>query len=177
MNKKITLSIWAILLLITVFSLFFAYNTSKSLVVTTEQSLSNSNLFMDNVPQCQNDTNTSDRFVCISNLSDITTKEADTLADKLITQAPIRLKEITSTNTGPVSFVYGGSDYLKNLPNGVKNAQKLKNDYIDAVCGLAEMKIYGGSGMDLEKEACIYHFTNEYLQILKNLEKGLIVME
>ncbi len=173
MNKKITLTIWSILLLITAFSLFFAYNHSKSSVVTTEQNLSSSNLFMDNVSQCPDDTNTSDRFACIYNLSDITTKEADALANKLITQAPIRLKEITSTSTGPVSFVYGGSEFLKNLPDGVKKAQKLKNDYIDTVCSLAEMKIFGGSGMDLEKEACIYHFTQEYLQILKNLEAGL----
>ena len=38
------------------------------------------------------------------------------------------------------------------------------------------MKIYGGSGVDLEIEACKYHFTNEYLQT-KKIEGGLNVEE
>ena len=181
MSKKFTYSIWIVLLLITIFSLFFAYEHSKYIAVTPEQnssvSTSTSTLFLDSVSQCPDDTDTSDEYVCLSNLADATTKEADILANKLITQAPIRLKEITSTNNGPVSFVYGGSDFLTDLPTQVKNAQKTKDQYINSICNLASMEIYGGSGMDLEQSACQYHFTEEYLQILKSLEGGLTATE
>ncbi len=172
MNKKITYLIWIILLIITICSLYFAYKYSKNVSVTQKQS----NMFMDDISQCP-DTNTSDRYVCLHNLAETTNKEADALADKLITQAPIRLKEITTTQTGPTSFVYGGRDFLTDLPIQVEKVQKAKDEYINSVCNLDSMKIYGGSGMDLEIEACRYHFTNEYLQILKDLESGLIAEE
>jgi hypothetical protein len=181
MSKKTTYLIWTVLLLITIFSLFFAYEHSKHIAVAPEQNsstiISTSTLFMDSVSQCPDDTDTSDEYACLYNLADATSKEADALANKLITQAPIRLKEITSTNTGPVSFVYGGSDFLTNLPKQVKNAQTAKDGFINSICNLASMKIYGGSGMDLEQSACHYHFTEEYLQILKNLEGGLTATE
>jgi len=172
MNKKITYLIWIILLIITISSLFFAYNHYQNIAIVPEKS----NMFMDDISQCP-DTNTSDRYVCLHNLAETTNKEADALVDKLITQAPIRLKEITKTQTGPVSFVYGGRDFLTDLPIQVEKAQKAKDDYINSVCNLNSMKIYGGSGVDLEIEACKYHFTNEYLQILKKLEGGLNVEE
>ena len=181
MSKKMTYLIWTVLLLITIFSLFFAYEHSKLIAVAPEQnssiSTSTSTLFLDNISQCPDDTDTSDEYVCLYNLADATSKEANALANKLITQAPIRLKEITSTNTGPVSFVYGGSDFLTDLPTQVKKAQTVKDEFINSVCNLASMKIYGGSGMDLEQVACQYHFTEEYLQILKNLEGGLTAKE
>jgi len=170
MGKKTTYSVWLILLAVTIFSLFFAFSNSKD----TEVAGADKALLMDQIPQCSDDTNTSDRFVCLFDLADTTSKEADALANKLITQAPIRLKEITSTNTGPASFEYGGEDFLTDLPIQVGNAQKAKNEYINSVCNLASMKIYGGSGMDLEQNACRYHFTHEYLQILKKLEAGLM---
>ena len=131
---------------------------------------------MDDISMCP-DINTSDRYVCLHNLTEATNKEADVLADKLITQAPIRLREIITTQTGPVSFVYGGKDFLTDLPIQVEKAQKAKDEYINSICNLDSMKIYGGSGMDLEIEACKYHFTNEYFQILKKLEGGLITVE
>ena len=171
MNKKITYSVWIVLLLITAFSLFFSYYR------LSKQNLSDNDSFMDTVYQCPDDTSTSDRFVCLSNLADKTTKEADALADKLITQAPIRLNEISKNDTGPISFVYGGKDFLINLPIQVKKAREVKDEYINSICNLASMKIYGGSGMDLEQNACKYLFTEDYLQVLKNLEAGLNVKE
>ncbi len=166
--KRETYLIWIILLMITVGNLFFTYKHSQNIAIAPEKS----NMFMDDISQCP-DTNTSDMYVCLYNLAETINKEADTLANKLITQAPIRLKEIITTQKGPASFVYGGKDFLTDLPIQVEKAQKAKDDYINSVCNLNSMKIYGGSGVDLEIEACKYHFTNEYLQILKNLENGL----
>jgi hypothetical protein len=178
MSKKFTYLIWIVLLSITIFSLFFAYEHSKYIAVAPEQDSGDSTLYLwMGVSQCPDDADTSDMFACLYNFADATSKEANALANKLITQAPIRLKEITSTNTGPVSFVYGGSDFLTDLPIQVEKAQKAKDEFINSVCNLASMKIYGGSGMDLEQTACKYHFTEEYLQILKSLEGGLTAKE
>lgn len=128
---------------------------------------------MDNIPECPNNESTSDRYSCISKLSEATNEEADTLSEKLISQSPIRLEEINSTQTGPVPFVYGGSDFLTLLPIQVSKVQQTKDDYIKSICNLTSMTMFGGSGMDLEQNACNYYFTNEYLQILKSLEGGL----
>ncbi len=171
MSKKATCSVWAILLVITISSLYLAFNNPQNIEIAG----ANEALFMNQVPQCPDDTNISDRFVCLSNLADATNKETDVLANKLITQAPVRLKEITSTNTGPASFEYSGKDFLTDLPIQVGKAQKVKDDYINNVCNLASMKIYKGSGMDLEQNACRYYFTEKYLRILKSLESSLKV--
>ncbi len=173
MNKKITFLIWVVLLSVTVISIFFAFQSSKKIVVMSEPDFTESTPFMNTMSQCPSDINVSDRFVCISKLAETTDMEADTLANKLITQAPVRLKEITSKNVGPAPFEYGGEDFLKALPEVVGEAQKRKNEYIVSVCNLAQMNIFGGSGMDLEAEACRYYYTEQYLKILKNLEGGL----
>lgn len=143
-------------------------NTSEEVLET-----SSSTPFMDLALLCPQDTNTSDRYSCLAKLADKTDAEAKVLANKLISQAPIRLKEINTTNTGPVVFEYGGSDFLENLPILVKKTEKFKDDYITNICNLAAMNIYGGSGMDLEFQACRYFFINKYLEILKRLEAGV----
>jgi hypothetical protein len=177
MNKKLTYSIWVILTVITICSLFFAYNSSKKVVVVPKQNFGGANFFMDNISQCPDNVSVPDQFSCLYELAEATDKEVNTLAEKLISQAPIRLEEITAKKTGPVSFVYGGSGFLTDLPVQVKRAQQAKDEYIKSVCNLTSMTIYGGSGMDLEQNSCRYYFTNEYLQILKSLEGGLTVVE
>jgi hypothetical protein len=173
MNKKITYLIWFLLLSIAMIAVYFALHHSEKMITVSEPDFSASTPFLNTVYQCPDNTDTSDRFVCISNLADTTVAQANTLANKLITQSSVRLKEITSTKTGPVSFVYGGEDFLKSLPEAVGEAQKTNDQYITSVCNLAEMNIFGGGGMDLEKEACRYYYTDQYLKILKNLEGGL----
>ncbi len=168
MNKKISIIIWLIVLILTIINLVIMFDKPKN-----EITLKQSKLFMDKVTQCPNDINTSDRFICLFNLAEATVKETNALAEKLISQAPIRLKEIETSKTGPASFVYGGEDFLNALPEQVKKAQKAKDQYINSICNLTSMTIFGGSGMDLEQNACSYYFTNEYLQILKGLEGGL----
>lgn len=173
MNKKITLSILVVLLLVTAIGIFFAFHSSKKIVVVSEPDFTKSTPFMNMMSECPSDINVSDRFVCISKLAKTTETEVDTLANKLITQAPVRLKEITSKNTGPASFEYGGEDFLTALPEVVREAQKVRSEYVASVCNLAQMNIFGGSGMDLEAEACRYYYTEQYLKILKHLERGL----
>lgn len=170
---KITYIIWVILIVITIGSLFFVYNNSKNVIILPKQNFGGPNFFMDNVSQCPDNVSVPEQFSCLNKLADVTNKEADALADKLISQAPIRLEEIADKKIGPVSFVYGGSNFLTDLPVRVKRAQQIKDEYINSICNLTSMTIYGGSGMDLEQNACRYYFTNEYLQILKSLEAGL----
>lgn len=146
-------------------------------IMVPEQNFGGANFFMDNVSQCPDNVSVPEQFDCLYELADVTEKEADALANKLISQAPIRLEEITTKNIGPVSFVYGGSSFLTDLPIQVKRAQKVRDEYIKSVCNLTSMTIYGGSGMDLEQNACRYYFINEYLQILKSLEGGLTAVE
>ena len=93
------------------------------------------------------ETDVSDDYVCIYRLSHSTLAAADALANKLIADPPVPTE----------------------LPEQIRAAQKVRDTYFDGVCGLDEMLIYGGSGMDLEREACRYYYAQEYLQILQHL--------
>jgi hypothetical protein len=119
------------------------------------------------------ETNVSDGYACIFKYADTAVASADALAKKLITRAPQRLKELDSDPEAPITFEYGGSDFLTDLPDGVQMAQESRDKYLKGICGLDSMKIYGGSGMDLEQQACRYYYANQYLQILKRLEAGV----
>src|SRR3989344_4981665 len=88
-------------------------------------------------------TNTSDDYVCIYKLSHTALAEADALAQKLIEASP-------ENNTEQ----YEG--YYDELHTNVRSAQRVRDAYFDAICGLDELFIYGGSGMGLEREACRY---------------------
>jgi hypothetical protein len=174
MNKKTTYIIWFILLATTISSLYLVLSKPNDVVITPEQNFGGVNYFMKKISQCPNNVSVSDQFGCLHKLAEATTKEADELAEKLISQSPIRLKEITEDITkGPETFAYGGADFLTVLPIQVKKAQEVKDQYIGSVCNLTSMTIFGGSEMDLEQNACNYYYTNEYLQILKSLEPGL----
>ena len=172
MNKKMTYIIWFTLFVITFCSLFFVFNKQK-VVITSNQIFGGTNFFMNNVSQCPKNVSVSEQFSCLYILANATEKEADTLAKKIISQSPVRLEEINKKNIGTVPFVYGGTDFLTALPIQVKKAQQVKDEYINSICNLTSMTIYGGSGMDLEQNACKYYFTSQYLQILKSLEGGL----
>jgi hypothetical protein len=182
MNKKTRKNLVLAVLLSVVGGIFFTYFYSKSMVVVgipneevvaNEPRVESSTPYQDQMDRCPYDVSVGDRFICISNFAERTTVEADALAHKLITQAPVRLKEITTQNDGPMSWEYGGPDFLEHLPGIVKVAQKAKDQYINSVCTLASMKIFGSTGMDVEEEACRYYFTEQYLEVLKGLEGGL----
>jgi len=125
------------------------------------------------VQQCSDDINVSDRFVCIADLASTTLVAADTIADKLIIQSPKRLKELTSVKDAPMSWEYGGEEFLKNLPQGVLSAQEARDKYFNGVCGLDSMVIFGSSGIGLEIEACRYYYAKQFLAVLQRLEGGL----
>lgn len=109
--------------------------------------------------KCSN-VNTSDDYVCIYNLSHSLLEEADILANKLI-------------QTSPVINSDQALGFYDVLHTNIQTAQRTRDAYFDAICDLDEMLIYGGSGMDLEREACRYYYTEQYLNILKALERSV----
>ena len=139
----------------------------------TTNNLTGTKLFMDKIIECPDDMNVSDRFSCIYKLNEKTNSETNELVKKIISQAPLRLKEIRGGDVGPLSFEYGGEDFLTNLPVVIKKVEESRNQFIESVCISSSMIIFGGSGMDLEKNACMYFFNKQYLEIIKNLENGL----
>ncbi len=176
MSNKTSYISWILLILLIITSLWFKFYfcSNKSQVVINILDLSTNTPFINNISdKCPGDINVSDQFACIYSLASTTKFQADTLANKLITEAPIRLKQIQSSNDGPVSFEYGGSDFLGNLPELIKRTQKAKEEYVNNICALNSMKIFGGSGMDLEQNACIYYYNEQYLEILRGLESGV----
>jgi len=102
-------------------------------------------------------TNTSDDYVCIYKLSHTALEEADALARKLI-------------ETSPEKNAPQHEGYYDELHTNVRAAQGARDVYFDAICGLDELFIYGGSGMGLEREACRYYYANQYLKVLQKLE-------
>jgi len=123
--------------------------------------------------QCPDSTNVSDRFTCIANLASTTLAMADTVADKIIAQSPKRLRELVLEKGTPMSWKYGGEEFLKNIPKVVLLTQETRDKYFNGVCELDSMIIFGSSGMDLEREACRYYYARQYLTVLQRLEGGL----
>ena len=109
--------------------------------------------------QCPN-VDTSDDYVCIYKLSHSTLAEADALAQKLFLASPVKNTE-----------QFAG--YYDDLHTRVQSAQKTRDGYFNSICNLDEMLVYGGSGMDLEREACRYYYAQQYLGLLKSLEKNV----
>ena len=101
-------------------------------------------------------TDTSDDYVCIYKLAHDTLDKADALAQKLL-QSP---------TISPSQF----PEFYKELPASIKSAQKARDAYFDGICDLDMMAIYGGSGMDLEREACRYYYAKQYLNVLQKIE-------
>lgn len=104
------------------------------------------------------ETNTAENQACITELADATIADADILANKLLQATP---------NMNRLDVEYYG-----DIRAYVRAVQKTKDSYMDAFCGLDTMLIYGGSGMQMEMEACRYYHTLQYLNLLKNLEKS-----
>jgi len=90
-------------------------------------------------------TNTPDWYVCVSQLADKTTAEADALAVKL------------SQGAGEMS-------------QKIQQVQKNIQSYIDAFCDLDGMLVQGGTGTGLEVEACRNYYASSYLKLLRSLE-------
>lgn len=173
MSKKVTYLVWVALLSVAVTCLFFARYSLKNVVIVAGLDFQASTPFTDTISICPPDTSVGDRFICISRLLEKTVTEVDALENKIMLQAPIRLREVTSKNNGPMSWEYGGENFLRSLPEAISEPQKSKSQYINSVCGLAGMNIFGSTGMDIERDACKYYYTEQYLKVLKNIEGGL----
>lgn len=146
------------------------FSTLNEADVVSESTEKSDTPYQDKMDKCPYNASVGDRFVCIADYSERITAEADTLANKLITQAPLRIKEVITKKDGPMPWEYGGTDFLAYLPEMVEKSRKAKDQYIESVCMLASMKIFGSTGMDIEEEACRYYYTEQYVEILKGLE-------
>lgn len=55
----------------------------------------------------------------------------------------------------------------------IKNVRDVQDKYIESICNLDGLKIYGSSGGALEFGACKFYFADQYLKLLRGLEKNL----
>lgn len=163
MKKKF---IYIVVLLILSVGFFFIGWYVHYIILTSTSRVSSGPFFAELTPylhlvygkgKCSN-VNTSDDYVCIYNLSHSLLAEADILASKLM-------------QTSPAISSDQASGFYDVLHTNIQTAQKARDAYFNAICGLDEMLIYGGSGMDLEREACRYYYAEQYLDILKSLER------
>ena len=154
-------------------------NTHDSCSKTTLFNLSNdietnvSTIYLDQTPECPDDVTTSDRSICLYALVRKIEAKVNALEQKLVTGAPIRLKELSMVENAPRRWEYGGEPFLKDLPLAIQTAKKSKEEYLKGICFLDSMYIYGGTGMNLEEQACRYHYLRQYFTVLKRLEGGL----
>ena len=165
----------AITVLITLVNIFTWHQRQNDAKPEASLGFATTTLFMDEISACPDsvERSVSERTECLSDQLDAKIAEADALANKLITIAPIRREEIISKNIGPMRWEYGGEDFLAALPELVQKAQKAKEEYSNDVCNLAMVNIFGSTGMTIEKLACWYFYEEQYLGVLKNLEGGL----
>ncbi|MEK7194262.1 MAG: hypothetical protein AAB660_01045 [Patescibacteria group bacterium] len=96
-------------------------------------------------------------YACIYKLSHSTLDEADILAKELIQTSP---EKNTEQHAG----------FYESLHANIQSAQKTRDTYIDGVCDLDMMLIYGGTGATSEREACRYYYALKYLNTLKSLD-------
>ena len=117
------------------------------------------------IPQdCQN-TDTADATACVWSYASSTAHEADMLAKGLVS-ADLGQPEAAV----PGYPIFGGADFSSDLSIGVRKAEQRRQSYIDTICKLDSMMLYGGSGIDLEQGACEYYYEALYLDILKGLQ-------
>lgn len=102
--------------------------------------------------------NTPDTEVCITRLATSTLAEADILANKLTQSSP-------ENKENQFEVIYYDS-----LHANVQSAQKARDTYFDAVCGLNGLISYGGTGMGSDIEACRYYHAQLYLNLLRKLD-------
>jgi hypothetical protein len=187
-SKKTTYLTWTLLTLTTITSLWFGISSyykepplieptcnvdpvdepEPKVIIKDALNLGGGTPFRDDMlDKCPADTNVPDQFGCIYYFASTTKEEADNLAKKLISVSPQK------AGTG-ISFEFGSAESLTYMVDFVSKAQKAKDDYVNNICNLDSMKIYGGSGMDLEQNACIYYYNEQYLRILQSLEHRII---
>ncbi|HOI97678.1 MAG TPA: hypothetical protein PLA19_04205 [Candidatus Pacearchaeota archaeon] len=115
-------------------------------------------------------TNVPDEQNCVVDLAENTIVEADKLADKLIALGSKRIEQLDSGVKPMQDWEYGD---LVGMADSIRAAQEARDNYFDSVCGLDVTKIYGGTGMGIEFNACRYYYGKQYLKILEGIDKGI----
>lgn len=112
---------------------------------------------------CQN-RDTADATACVWRFASSTAYEADILAEQLVSG---NLGHPGASVSGYP--IFGGEGFASDLSMGVRQAEKTRQSYIETICKLDSMTLYGGSGIDLEQGACEYYNQLQYLTLLKHL--------
>jgi len=60
--------------------------------------------------------------------------------------------------------------YYNGLHVTVRSAQKARDAYLDAVCGLNGLLSYGGTAMGSDIQACRYYYAQLYPNLLTELD-------
>lgn len=116
--------------------------------------------------RCPN-VDTADDYICIAKLAETTLADADSIAQKIINTTP------DNTKFAPWGYAGSASEFMGELSKSVIDAQRSRDAYFDSICNLDMMFIYGGSGMNLEREACRYYYAQQYLNIMEKMQSGL----
>ena len=126
--------------------------------------------YLDQIRNTCPNVDTADDYVCIAKLSNEIVTDANAQTVALITNAQEAIKERTTKDGVPPAYA---SDFLSELPASIKAAQKSRDGYVDTICNLDSMLIYGGTGANLEREACRYYYTQQYLELIKKIREKL----
>lgn len=127
-----------------------------------------SDLYLDKeIEDCPDSLTVSDQYACLHALVITMETEARELENSLISLAQ---RGIDDTSSERMSWEPGGEIFLSMLPERVNAARSSVQGYIQSYCDLDQMKLQGGSGMDLEREACRMFLIKNYIELLRSLE-------
>ena len=145
-------------------ALFFLgwYMHPKGISIPTNSGISYSDIYVPYfslVPEECHKGNTPSDYACVAGLAGIIINEADELSAKLLKTSP-------GTNN---PYMHEG--YYESLHEYLRLVRKNKDAYLDSFCELNGMTLYGGTGIMGEIASCHYYFANQYLNLLKSIEK------
>src|SRR3989344_6947658 len=137
---------------------------SKKIITSDNSGISYSDVYVPYfslVPQECHRGNTPSDYACVAGLAGIVINEADELSAKLLKTSP------------EVNNPYMHEGYYDNLHEYLQLVQSNKDAYLNSFCELDGMTLYGGTGIMGEIASCHYYFANQYLNLLKSIERDV----
>lgn len=124
-------------------------------------------LYLDLLADCpESELSVSDRYACLSALAKDKENSARMLEAEITSLAH---QGILNSENKKMLWEPGGQIFLQELPKRIEATSKSADVYIQDYCELDQMKLQGGSGMDLEREACKIELFEDYLELLETL--------
>jgi|SRR3989344_5643525 len=140
------------------------YAHPKSIPTPVESGISYSEVYvpyLSLVPKECHKGNTPGDYACVAGLAGIVINEADELSAKLLETSP------------ETHNPYMHEGYYDNLHEYLQLVQSNKDAYLNSFCELDGMTLYGGTGIMGEIASCHYYFANQYLNLLKSIERDV----